>query len=582
MFVARIDTDTAVPLAGGLPTPPAISFAMLAEQVQNRMGGLEDTFRETGETLATAIGTIDGMADGLATIRQALSHDTAGVAVSRLRDVAYRLITLPIIQKRRAIEVETLTGRTRELRGLLNEVSTILKLLGIYGMNIKIASSGEAAFFNFVVGMDEKLTTGRQELRQIERQLDQFGRVVGDVQQADRLLATECDRAGAAVPAELTANANALQDHIEAVMRMTEEVGGIVRTVQGEVARILGAIQIGDSVRQRAEHAIAMLRRVAMDDAQGGMPEGAKAHMARLISAQLNAMADEFGREIASIVTSLERLAPLADHLRELLGSQGGADGQLLFRLEHGISSLGNVTDQLCDADGHLAELTGFVSRTLADLTDGLSRIRHIAVNVQDISTNTQLLCRRHGTLGRAVAVIAKEVAPCASRLDQLSVAVGSLIGVLSGIDLVQQDNTHSENGDTRGALQEALSVVRRACESSAGAMVKGGGDAERIVASLQASAGDLGEQHDFVQTLCTVALELTRYADRVAPETPNGTEMTAADEAVLADMLPWAASLYTMASERLIHAAYLLPGMEPVATVTAAVTFDDDDDGLF
>ncbi len=78
MFVARIDTDNAVPLAGGLPTPPAISFAVLAEQVQNRMGGLEDAFRETGETLATAIGTIDGMADGLASIRQALSHDTAG------------------------------------------------------------------------------------------------------------------------------------------------------------------------------------------------------------------------------------------------------------------------------------------------------------------------------------------------------------------------------------------------------------------------------------------------------------------------------------------------------------------------
>ncbi|WP_433909686.1 hypothetical protein [Sphingomonas yabuuchiae] len=580
MFVARIDTDNAAPLTGGA-LAPATSFAQLADQVQDRMGGLEDAFRETGETLATAIGTIDGMAQGLASIRQDLSHDTAGVAVSRLRDVAYRLITLPIIQKRRAIEVETLTGRTRELRGLLNEVSTILKLLGIYGMNIKIASSGEAAFFNFVVGMDEKLTTGRQELRQIERQLDQFGRVVGDVQQADRLLATECDRAGAAVPAELTANANALQDHIEAVMRMTEEVGGIVRTVQGEVARILGAIQIGDSVRQRAEHAIAMLRRVATDDANGGVPDGAKAHMARLVAAQLNAMADEFGREIASIVTSLERLAPLADHLRELLGAQGGGDGQLLFRLEHGISTLGNVTDQLCDADGHLAELTGFVSRTLEDLTEGLGRIRHIAVNVQDISTNTQLLCRRHGTLGRAVAVIAKEVAPCASRLDQLSIAVGSLIGVLGGIDLVQ-DQSEGQKGDARGALQEALSVVRRACESSAGAMVKGGGDAERIVASLQASAGDLSEQRDFAETLCGVAQGLILYADHVAPETPEGTVLTAADEAVLAEWLPWAAKLYTMASERLIHAAYLLPGMEPVATVAAAVTFDDDDDGLF
>jgi hypothetical protein len=34
--------------------------------------------RETGETLANAIGTIDGMAEGLSAIRQSLSPDTAG------------------------------------------------------------------------------------------------------------------------------------------------------------------------------------------------------------------------------------------------------------------------------------------------------------------------------------------------------------------------------------------------------------------------------------------------------------------------------------------------------------------------
>jgi hypothetical protein len=96
-----------------------------------------------------------------------------------------------------------------------------------------------------------------------------------------------------------------------------------------------------------------------------------------------------------------------------------------------------------------------------------------------------------------------------------------------------------------------------------------------------QASAGDLNQQRDFVETLCRVAQGLVDYADQVAPEGPEGAELTAADEVVLGEWLPWAASLYTMASERLIHAAYLLPGMEPVATV-AAVTFDDDDDGLF
>lgn len=576
MLMARIDSDTATPLNTG-----ADQFAALADRLQSRMTGLEDAFRETGETLAAAIGTIDGMAEGLASIRQSLSPDTAGVAVAKLRDVAYRLITLPMIQRRRAIEVETLTGRTRELRGLLNEVGTILKLLGIYGMNIKIASSGEAAFFNFVVGMDEKLATGRQELRQIERQLDQFGRVVGDVQQADRLLALECTRAGTAVPAELTANANALQDHVESVMRMTDEVGGIVRTIQGEVARILGAIQIGDSVRQRAEHAITILRRIVSAEGEAALPTGATAHMARLIAAQLNAMADDFGRELVAIVQSLERLGPLADHLRELIGSQGGGDGQLLFQLEHGIATLGNVTDQLCDADGHLAELTVFVGRTLADLTEGLGRIRNIAVNVQDISTNTQLLCRRHGALGRAVAVIAKEVAPCASRLDQLSLAVGRLISVLGAIDLVQ-DSDKDDEGDTRSALGEALSVVRRACESSSSAMARGGGDARRILSSLEASAEDLGRQRDFTQALTDVAEILRLHADQVAPETPEGADLTEADEAALAELLPWAGGLYTMAAERVIHAAFLLPDMIATAPAPIAVSFDDDDDGLF
>lgn len=576
MYLARIDTDTAIPLDGG-----ATSFAALAERLDGQMGGLEAAFRDTGETLATAIGTIDGMAEGLTAIRQSLSPDTAGVAVARLRDVAYRLISLPMIQRRRAIEVETLTGRTRELRGLLNEVSTILKLLGIYGMNIKIASSGEAAFFNFVVGMDDKLSAGRQELRQIERQLDQFGSVIADVQQADQRLATECTRTGASIPNELTANANALQDHVEAVMRMTDEVAGIVRTVQGEVARVLGAIQIGDSVRQRAEHAIAMLNRIVADEGQGGtLPPAARAHMARLIAAQLNAMADEFDRELRSILQAIERLGPLADHLRELLGSQGGGDGQLLLKLEQGITKLGSVTDQLCDADGHLAELTGFVGRTLADLTDGLGRIRNIAVNVQDISTNTQLLCRRHGTLGRAVAVIAKEVAPCASRLDQLSLAVGRLITVLGAIDLVQDAHKDGE-GDTRSALREALAVVRCACERSDEAMAKGGGDARQVLSSLEASAVDLGAQREFVTVLTDVAAMLTIYADRVSPEPPEGVAFDEADSAALHELLPWSAGLYTMAAERMIHSAFLLPDMIAAAPAPIAVSFDDDD-GLF
>ncbi|MBN2972186.1 hypothetical protein JW805_09185 [Roseomonas aeriglobus] len=556
--------DSATPLA-----PHSDAAAVL----QASMGGLEACFRDVGEALAAAIGTIDRMATGLEDIRRSLSPETAGAAVDRLRAVARRLSTLPTQQRRRAVEVETLTGRTRELRNMLAEIGTILDLLGIYGINIKIASSGETAFFDFVTGMDRKLDSGRREVAHITRELDQFGRVVGVVRQADRSLSEALAQTGSSVPAELIDNASALQNHVEAVMRMTDQVAGIVRTVQGEVARILGAIQIGDSVRQRAEHCITILARIHAGDA--AVPPGALAHLERLVDAQLRAMADDFQREVNAIVLSLDRLSPLAEELCLLIANQGGGDdGQILIRLEQGIAKLDTVTRQLREADTHLASLTSFVGETLGELASGLSRIKNIAVDVQDISTNTRLLSRRHGENGRAVAVIAKEVAPCATRLDQLGSAISRHIDALMGIDLVQEGST----GDTGPALSDALTIIRYACATSSEAMSRGGGEAEDIIASLRSSASNLNDQTAFTQTLLAVGDTLSLHAQTARP---IDDEIADADRDALLDLLPWIAGLYTMACEREIHAAFLLPGMTP-PPVAAPVTFDDDDDGLF
>jgi hypothetical protein len=551
--------------------PPATDGA---HQLQAGMTGLEACFRDVGEALAAAIGTIDRMAGGLEDIRHSLSPETAGAAVERLHGVAHRLNTLPSQQRRRAVEVETLTGRTRELRRLLEEIGTILDLLGIYGVNIKIASSGEQAFFDFVTGMDEKLDTGRREVKHITRELDQFGRVVNDVRAADRLLSEESARTGTGVPAELTDNANALQNHVGAVMRTTEQVAGIVRTVQGEVARILGAIQIGDSVRQRAEHCVTILQRV--HDRDHAVPPGAVAHVERLVAAQLRAMSEDFRREVDAIVVSLERLVPLADELRMLLAAQGdGDDGQILIRLEQGIAQLDSVTRQLCNADSRLASLTAFVSQTLGELAEGLVRIQHIAIDVQHISANTRLLSRRHGDKGRAVAVIAREIAPCATRLDQLGTAISTLITALTTIDLVQEGGSMGADA----SLGEPLAIIRAACASSSTAMARGGDEADRIIASLQSSAADLSNQLSFVETSLAIADALSLRADGVPPVDGE----PGADTDALAELLPWIYRLYTMACEREIHAPFFLPGMAPATPAIApVVTFDDDDDGLF
>ena len=114
-------------------------------------------------------------------------------------------------------------------------------------------------------------------------------------------------------------------------------------------------------------------------------------------------------------------------------------------------------------------------------------------------------------------------------------------------------------------------------------ALARGGGYARRILASLESTASDLGEQSAFADTLASAARGLSLHADHLDPA-QGAAERTEEEQVALADMLTWAAGLYTMACERVIHAAFLPPEMAAqVPSVVAAVTFeDDDDDGLF
>jgi hypothetical protein len=557
MLLTTIDpaTATMLPLGG------------LADDLDALIGDLEERFRAIGETLASTIDTVDRMATGLDDVQRALSPTVAGAAVDKLRQAAHRLGTLPQQHRQRAGQIGALTLRTRELRELLSEVAELLRTLSIYGMNIKIASSGEMSFVQFATGMEGKLDSGQRELKQFALELDSFGTVVRDVKQADDLLADECRKVPATVPGELSGNADVLERHLEATARMACDVRAIMQKVQGEVARILGAIQVGDSVRQRIEHCVAILRA-----AQGETrATGASAHLSRLVAAQMAGVAEDFRREMNALVGSLARLGPLAEELVSIVASQAnGEEAEALARLQDGISGLSHVTGRLGDADRQLEGLTAFVANTIADLTRGLGRIQRIAVDVQDISTNTRLLCRRHGIIGRAVAVIATEVNPCATRLTRLSSDIERVVQSLGLLDLAPGA---TQAAGSTGALDDALAVVRNACETSDHAVSSGGDEARRIIATLQNDVGALQREQAFADRLEVGVVVLNRQAPAEG--------LTAADEEVLHRLLPWAASLYTMASEREIHAAFLLPGMEQV-DAAAPAAFDEDDDGLF
>ena len=250
MHHIRIDTDTA----------EALNLSDLKRNLAMVAAGMDARFVRAGSTLSTAIETIDRIIHSIDGVTGALDESVAGIAVSSLKSVAGQLDALPVVQAGREADMARIGAASRVLRDHVMDMRQALRVLHIYGMNIKIAASGEAAFVGFVNDMGQRLATGEEHLEGFLAKLKELSGSVGSVQQAGRLLAAEARKILPAVPQRLTRDADALNGHLGDVASMARQVAEIARTVQGRVATMLGALQVGDSTRQRLEHVVSGLQ----------------------------------------------------------------------------------------------------------------------------------------------------------------------------------------------------------------------------------------------------------------------------------------------------------------------------------
>ena len=569
--IITIETATPVgddPAAAPGDCPIRTELALLA-------AGLDTRFLRAGTALADAVGMIDRVIGGLDGVVAALDERTAGVAVTDLRRVADALTALPARQAGRAGRMAAVARISRDLSAHVLDMHQTLRVLNIYGVNIKIAASGADQFVDFVEGMASKLSLGEGELAGFIAQLKDLMRSVADVQQADRLLAAESATVVPEIPARLAGDAAALAAHLAGVAVVARTVAAIARRVQGKVAVVLGALQVGDSTRQRLEHVVATLQLL---EASGGdaPPDPAVAgHVERLLAAQIEGARDDFARDAAAMLASLADLVPETDQLLALIVEQGDGGGRgFLDRLERGIADVDRVTGRLRDAERQSTAMVGIITDTVAGLTRRLAKVQRIRLQVQDIATNTRLLCRRHGTIGKAVAVIAVEVDVYAHRLAGTAERVGQVIADLRAVEAALLDEAagRGANGRDMGeTLAAALAVVRHACQRTALVSMDGSDDARLLGALLIATTEELaGEQ--------AVTAALGAAVATLAGRTPQAP-MTDGAEATLRLLLPRIGAMYTMAQERAIHEAFLLPGTDGIGAPAAE---DEDDDGLF
>ncbi|KQM13132.1 hypothetical protein ASE73_11740 [Sphingomonas sp. Leaf24] len=559
----RIDTAQAM----------TIEAADLKRMLALMAASMDARFVRAGTTLATAIDTIDRIITSIEGVTGALDESVAGIAVTRLKDVAGQLDALPVVQAEREADMARLGTASRVLRDHVMDMRQALRVLHIYGMNIKIAASGEAAFVGFVNDMGQRLAAGEEHLEGFLAKLKELSGSVGSVQQAGRLLATEAKKILPAVPKRLTHDADALHGHLGNVAAMAREVASIARTVQGRVATMLGALQVGDSTRQRVEHVVSALQLL------DGLTLAEPAHeevtgvVHHLLAALLEASSVDFDRDASLLVASLKALQPDTHGLLTLIEDDGGSNGRpFLMQIDQAVGEIAILTGQLQEADQRSASMLGLITETVDELTGRLEHLQRVQFNVQDIATNTRLLCRRHGDLGKAVSVVAGEVDIYAHSLGNAMRGIGQPIHELAEVNAAlaaKRDN--SIGGDMGTKLAQALSVIREGCQRTDMAVREGGDDARQLIELLTITGDEIGAELALGATMRQAAIVLS--ASTLSPDLSDDALDT------LGTLLPQIATLYTMAQERDIHAANVPPGF---AVASAVVEEDEDDDGLF
>ncbi|SEM56801.1 hypothetical protein SAMN05192583_0664 [Sphingomonas gellani] len=555
----------------------------LRDQLSRLISGLDARFMQAGTALATSVEAIERIAAALTGIGAAAESADGADAVETLVGVARRLSDLPRQREGRSRDFAVVQSSASGLRGAIGDVLDTLRVLRIYGMNVKIAASGADEFVGFVDIMFVRITGGEENVKTFNKRLSELRESMAGTEKMDRLLMAECARVVPQVPDRLVREADDLLGHQRAVAAVAATARKLALSIQGKVGAALGALQVGDITRQRLEHVlggIQLLHAHQADwtaDAQAG--KWATAHLLRLFATQLIEAAQQFEDQAGLLIASLDAIGPDARQLLMLRTNGAAAEGRtFLRRLEESIASVEAVTAQLGDADRQTGAIVSMIADTVDELTRRLAEIRGVQLDVQQMAINIGLRCRRMEAIGKPVTVIAKEIRGQSGALDATTEAIGREMATLASVAHSIRTAAGEQGVDVQQALASSIESVLASAIRTEQAIDSAGDDADRVVDMLNSTATELREELCLSGTMSAMGDALHAMMPPAQAEPPEGVL------AMLNMLLPQIGKLYTMASEREVHQRFLLPGMQAVHEEPAAGSEDDDlfDDGLF
>ncbi len=568
--------EPAAPASGTGP-----SLVELSEALAAIAAGLDARFVAAGTALARAYEIVEGLIGALENVTNAFERESADAAVGNMRGTADRLMQLPAIQTARKEALVSIERASSALSHQIDQVNRTLSFLRICGLNIKVAAAGSGDFSGFADTMFVKLDLGETEMEGLSREIAWLAEAVPAMFEVERQLAGECTQVIPHVPRKLSEDAVALQRHQIDLAERAQRIAEVARHIRAQVGTALGALQVGDSTRQRLEHlADGLVDIDAFIAAPGDLPADVAAviadHAVALISAQAVDTLETFQRESRLLTGSLRGIGPSAASLLELRdGGDGEGDGVFLHRLERSVADVASVTERLREADARSNRLSGLASTTAENLAQRLATVHRITSDVQQMAWNTDLRCYRMGNEGRGLAVVASEIRGFAATLATIASGIAQSFDGLTAAAAVIRGGEDDARADAGAALIESLGCIREGGERMRSGLSHLDEGAVCVTAILEETTGAIDCEEDVGGPLAAIAERLSGLG-REAAEIPEAGQET------FGALLGTIAARYTMAREREVHRAFE-PGAEAAPSLDPFDLDDDDfDDGLF
>jgi hypothetical protein len=548
---------------------------------------LEKKFLEGGAVLIAISDVLKRLIGSLDNLTGALDGKTTSETIERIQATARELASLPNFELSRQQGFEKLTKVCKAMQDSVGDMRETMRYLKTFAVTVKITGAGIAEFAGFADEIRDRIQSGSDEVNKFATQLSAMHQQLAGA----RVFSTNISKNyGDIVPKivyELEHNAKKVAEHHKNLAQIANEVKTLARGIQGKIATVLSALQIGDITRQRIEHIRSSF--VFFDEfrATSGSALDADAiarldgAISQLAAAQMEEIAADFQRECRTV---LENMSRFVDDTRDILAlrdqmqrQSDGSDSNVLSGLETNVAAASKLVGSVHETSQQADAVAISTSGTAQSLLQGIEIIRSIKTDIHYMALNSNLRCSKLGDEGRSVNVVSGELRFFAEKLEAPANAVLSeLQHFEAAAGSLSKDKDEGGDDDVSKPLNDALEAIRQVSGRMDASIREFEREGQEVFTKVSAAIGSL----DFESELGEVLQDCVETAHVLADIADGDISDIASDIAELSSRI---FRVYTMASERDIHRHYFPVDM-PAEAAPAAPKSDEDlfEDALF